>query len=165
MFRAIVSLALLGWLGDAVQAGLITHVVVRDNSGSGYPVGWTDFFDVPQYSDPGGQPLLKVTLDVSLESIGGSRTFDNEAPAGGTATVSIGTALKVTGPIPAEGTPFDQLTVNALAVNSASGPITADSEAGAPNFFGSDSITISGANALNKLEASSHVLASYLACL
>jgi len=149
MFRALVAPVVFVWLGGAVQAGLLTHTFVGDNPGlGGYPVAWIDFFDVPQYSDPGGQPLIKVTLDVSLESVGGSRTFDNEAPTGGTATVSIGTALKVTGPIPMGGTPFDQLTVNTLAINSASGPITADSEAGAPNFFGSDSISVSGSGSI-----------------
>jgi hypothetical protein len=135
-----------------VWADITAYTVVDDNSSAGYPSGSTGTFMVPQYTDPGGKPLLKVTLTVIGHSSGGSNTFDNEDLAGGTATVSIGTEIKVSGPVPALGS---QLIVRAAPLNSNSGPVAGDNEpfSGPPDFVGTDSISVSGTGATDTQSA------------
>ena len=75
---------------------------------------------------------------------GGHHTFDNEAPAAGTATVVIGSAIDVDGPLPLVGA---RLIANVDPINSNTGPVAADSEGGPPDFVGGDSISVAGTGA------------------
>ena len=131
----------------------IAYTVMDDNGGLGYPSSSSGMFSVPQYSDPGGMPLTKVTLSVIGHSVGGSTTVDNEAAFAGTATAVIGTEIKVSGPMPVIGS---QIIVRADPVNSASGPVAADNEpgGGGPDFIGTDSLGVIGTGATDTKSAS-----------
>lgn len=121
-------------LAAPLAAGTISY----SHSEGPLGVGAAGAFTFPQYSDPGGQPLIKVTLKVDGDSDGGIRIFDNEDPAGGTAAVFVGTDIKVSGPL--VGTP---LIVHAEPQSSNSGPVAGDNDGG-PDFIGTDSIGVTG---------------------
>lgn len=148
MIRTICAAASLLLLGASpVLAGTISY----SHSESDQLIGATGSYLVPQYSDPGGQPLLKVTLTVDADSSGGSTTFDNEDHfSGGTATVTIGSEIKVNGPPPGIGA---QLIVRADPVNSNTGGVGVDNDGLPPDFIGTDSISVSGTGAFDSKSA------------
>jgi hypothetical protein len=117
------------------------------------PVGSVGTFTVPQYADPGGMPLTKVTLKVSALSFGGSNTFDNEDPIGGTATVTIGTDVKVNGPLIGSA-----LVVHAVPLYVNSGSVTGDND-GVPDFIGTDSIKVIGGTTASDVNSTSRTAA------
>jgi hypothetical protein len=159
MIKSICATAVVLLLGASpVLAGIISY----SHSEFFLPSGSSDSYLVPQYSDPGGQPLIKVTLMVDADSSGGSHTFDNEDPAGGTATVKIGSEIKVSGPVPVIGS---LLIVRADPQNSNTGPVTGDTDGLPPDFIGTDSISVSGTGAFDLTSAfktSAFDLAPYL---
>jgi hypothetical protein len=140
----------LAW-GAAARADVFAYTVEDTNGGGGYPSGSGGTFTVPQYNDPGGKPLLKVTLTVIGHSTGGSTTVDNQAAFAGTATAGIGTEIRISGPTPALGS---ILIVRADPVNSVTGPVAASNEVtfGA-DFVGTDSLTATGTGATDTQSA------------
>jgi hypothetical protein len=155
MIKSMCAMVVVLLGASPVLAGTISY----SHSESVLPVSSLGSYLAPQYSDPGGQPLTKVTLTVVADSTGGSNTFDNEDPAGGAATVTIGSEIKVSGPLPGIGS---QLIVRADPQNSNSGLVTGDTEAGPPDFIGTDSISVSGTFALDS-NLASKTLASDMA--
>jgi hypothetical protein len=141
---SLLSIGLFALLTRLLCAGTLVY----SDSEFLLTVGSVGTFSIPQYTDPGGMPLTKVTLRVAADSFGGSNTFDNEDHAGGAATVAIGTDVKVSGPL--IGSP---LIVHAVPVNTNSGFVAGDND-GAPDFLGTDSIKITGTIASDLQSAS-----------
>lgn len=124
-----------------VHAAVEVYSRLHDNGGAGYgPLLGPQFgvFAEPQFDDFGGaRTLQKVTLDVRIDSSGGSAEFDNNTPAAAIVTLAIGSFVDVSGPDPIIGAP---LVANANATETLTGPVTATTDGLVADFMGTDYI-------------------------
>ncbi len=118
---------------------------LHDNGGIGFgPLNGPQVgtFMEPQFDELGGtRKLIKVTLSATINSKFGKAEFDNQDSAGGMVTLAIGSFVDVAGPDPVPGAP---LIVNADAVETLTGPVTATEGEIPANFAGPDYISLTG---------------------
>jgi hypothetical protein len=96
----------------------------------------TGSFALPQFDTLGGaRTLTGVTVDVTIDSLGGMREFDNQSGTGGSIVLAIGSTVSIKGPVPGVGT---QIIVNPQAVTTATTSITATTDGIPADFKGSD---------------------------
>lgn len=142
-------------LSASAMAGTVTYgPYVLDNGGPGFNAGDFGGFTVQQW-DPAlfpGQYLTKVTVQVTGNSHGGSNTRDSESIHAGTASVTIGSNITVSGPA--------SLIVLTQPLQTNSGAITADTDT-LPDYVGTDSIMVTGTNSTDTQSAS--LLSGFLA--
>jgi hypothetical protein len=152
LLRTVLLLLTSAWIvaaiGSPAEGAFEVHGPrLHDNGGIGYgPLNGPQFgvFAEPQFNDLGGtRTLLRVTLDVTVDSTGGSAEFDNQFTSGGTVTLAIGSFVDVLGPDP---TPGARLIANANAVNTLTGPVTATTGEIPANFAGPDYISLLGSS-------------------
>lgn len=100
-------------------------------------------FNLPKFN-PGLGDLLKVTIEVTGNSYGGTHTLDSESAFSGSAEVRIGSQVELTGP-------ENFLLIQPVATNA--GPVAADNESGPPDpinndpdWIGTDSIMVQAAD-------------------
>jgi hypothetical protein len=97
--------------------------------------GSAGIFTLSQF-DPALGTLNSVFVEIIGNSFGGANTLDNESTFAGTAALSIGTNITVSGPA--------SLLILSTPVQSTTGAIAADDEAGPPDYTGPDSISLIG---------------------
>lgn len=144
-YKVFFALVLSCLLAAPLQAAVEVYSRIHDNGGIGFgPLNGPQVgtFMEPQFDDMGGtRTLLKVTLSATINSKFGKSEFDNQSTSSGMITLAIGSSVDVSGPDPLLGAP---LIVNADAVETRTGPVSATEGEIPANFTGPDSIGLTG---------------------
>lgn len=141
------GLAIAGLLMTAaeVKAAFVTYgPTLFDNGGALYSSGASGSFYFPQFDSSLGT-LTSVDLTVTGNSFGGTNGLHNYSGFSGTASVSIGSNITVTGP--------SSLVVLTAPSQNTSGSVTALTNPGPFDFTGPDSIYIAGTSSTDTKSA------------